>query len=144
MVLTNTHYMELEQNFKQQNDPQEHVLDYNVSLNSSRFTTQKTAHRIKSWFPSQKIRVTYKADDLQYAITKLRKKPHMQCLLFPIHSLGKKSLSVNKLNCTLNTTTRTAYQYELVQSLLQLYQKNQLSLVHYLRDGKKGSLFSEH
>lgn len=68
----------------------------------------------------------------------------MQWLLFPIHSLGKKSLSVNKLNCTLNTTTRTAHQYELVQSLLQLYQKNQLSLVHYLRDGKKGRLFSEH
>lgn len=135
--------MELEQNFKQQNDPQEHVLDYNVSLNSSRFTTQKTAHNKKliSFSKNKSYIQSRWSAVCNYKITK---KTHMQCLLFPIHSLGKKSLSVNKLNCTLNTTTRTAYQYELVQSLLQLYQKNQLSLVHYLRDGKKGSLFSEH
>lgn len=34
-------------------------------------------------------------------------------------------------------TARTAHRYELVQNLLQFYQKNQLSLVHYLNDGKK-------
>lgn len=60
VVVTNTQYMEFELSFKQ-----EHLLDYNISLNSFRFSTQKTAHRTKSEFPSQKTGVTYKADDLE-------------------------------------------------------------------------------
>lgn len=72
------------------------------------------------------------------------KHSHAMLAIFYTQFRKKKSPSVNKLNCTLNTTTstaRTAHRYELVQSLLQLYQKNQLSLVHYL-ETVKNEVFS--
>lgn len=73
---------------------------------------------------------------------KIMTRIHIQHLLFSSDCSGKKS--ANKLNCTLNTTTctaRTAYRYELLQSLLQLYQKTQLSLVDY-SDTVKKEVFS--
>lgn len=113
--------MELELSFKLQNDPQQYLLDYNVSSNFFRFSIQDKKQtsfsKNRSYIQSRQSGVC------NYKITI---GIHRQCLLFSIHSFGKKNPRGSKLNCTQNTTTyttRNAHRHELVQSHLKLYKK---------------------
>lgn len=126
--------MEFELSFKQ-----EHLLDYNISLNSFRFTTQKTAHRRKKanfLLKKQELHTTQMICNF-----KIMTRIYIQCLLCSTHCSGKKG--ANKLSCTLNTTTctaRTAYRYESPPTLPE----NSIITGWLFRDCKKRSLFSEH
>lgn len=142
VVLTSTDYRDLELSLKEQNDPQQYLLNYNVNSNSFRFSIQNK--RQISFSKNRSYIQGRQSGACNYKITT---RIHKQCFLFSIYSFGRKNPSVSKLNCILNTTTytaRTTNSHELVQSLLQLNKKkNQLSLIQCLRDGKK-SLFSEY
>lgn len=59
--------MELELSFKQRSDPQEHLLNYNVS-SSTQKTEYKEHTEYKANFLPKTIRGTYKPDDLEYEI----------------------------------------------------------------------------
>lgn len=69
------------------------------------------------------------------------KNSHAMLAIFYVYFRKKVRVLINwTANFTLNTTTctaRTAHGYSSVHSLHHLYQKNQLSLDHYVRNGKK-------